>query len=103
MSPSPSLELTGDRLMVTGDITPENVGDIRSRGESLITGHSRDIVVDLSGLGAAHSVVLSLLLCWTRLARSRSQSLDVEGVGERLRSLAVLSGLDEHLPGLGQS
>jgi len=99
MSRSPGLTLAGDRLSVSGDIIPDNVVAIRSEGERLIAGQDQDIVVDLSGLGAAHSVVLSLLLCWMRLARSKNQGLRLEGAGERLTSLAALSGLDEHLPG----
>lgn len=104
MSQPPRLQLAGDRLSVSGDITPTNVRDIRGEGERLIAGHGRSaspgesLVVDLSGLGAAHSVVLSLLLCWLRLARSQNHSLRLEGMGERLRSLAALSGLDEYLP-----
>lgn len=100
MNHEPRLALEGDRLSVAGEIGPDNVCAARSEGERLIRKHSQDIVVDLSALGAAHSVVLSLLLCWLRLARSRNQALSLEGVGDRLRSLAALSGLDGHIPGL---
>jgi phospholipid transport system transporter-binding protein len=54
-------------------------------------------VVDLSGLGEVHSVVLSVLLCWIRFARARSRPLRVEGAGDRFQSLAALSGLEEPL------
>jgi phospholipid transport system transporter-binding protein len=103
MSPEvPRLTLTGNRLSVSGDISPDNVGPIRAEGERLIAEQAggEAIVVDLSGLGVAHSIVLSLLLCWMRLAASENRALCLEGVGERLRSLATLSGLDEYLPGL---
>ena len=102
MSESPRLELVGDRLRVMGDIGPDNVCHIRNEGERLIAEENQNFVVDLSGLGAAHSVVLSLLLCWMRLARSRKQSFSLEGTGHRLRSLARLSGLNEHIPGLAE-
>lgn len=98
MSPEPRLTLTGNRISITGDIRPDNVVAIRAEGEQLIAGHKQGLVIDLSGLGAAHSVVLSLLLCWLRLAGSRGQALHLEGMGEQLRSLAALSGLDRHLP-----
>ena len=98
MSPEPRLSLSGNRLLVTGDIKPDNVVAIRTEGEHLIAGQTRGLVIDLSGLGAAHSVVLSLLLCWLRLAGSRHQAIHLEDMGERLRSLAALSGLDNHLP-----
>lgn len=100
MSPEPRLALDGNRLSVAGEIDPDNVCAVRSEGERLICGHSQDIVVDLSALGAAHSVVLSMLLCWLRLAHSRNQTLALEGAGDRLRFLAALSGLDEQIPGL---
>lgn len=100
MSKSARLEWVSNRLRVTGDISPGNVCEIRNEGERLIAEKNQDVVVDLSGLGAAHSVVLSLLLCWLRLARSRNQSLSLEGAGDRLRSLARLSGLNQHLPGI---
>jgi len=98
VSPEPRLALTGNRLNVTGDINPDNVVAIRNEGERLIAGQTQGMVIDLSGLGAAHSVVLSLVLCWLRLAGSRNQSLHLEGMGDRLRSLVALSGLDGHLP-----
>jgi phospholipid transport system transporter-binding protein len=91
------LTLTDNRLSVTGDIKPDNVVAIRNQGEHLIGGQMPGLVIDVSGLGAAHSVVLSLLLCWLRLAGSRHQAIHLEGMGERLRSLAALSGLDELL------
>ena len=107
MSESPRLTLMDNRLSVTGDITSDNVLAIRGEGERLIAGNNQEVVVDLSGLGAAHSVVLSLLLCWMRLARSRGQRLSFEGVDGQLGSLAALSGLGsglgEHLPGLSRS
>ncbi len=103
MSHEPRLTFDGNRLSVTGEIVPDNVCAVRREGERLIAGQNQDIVVDLSALGSAHSVVLSLLLCWLRLAHSRNQALSLEGVGDRLRSLAALSGLDEHISGLAGS
>ena len=102
MNPEAQLTLTGNRLRITGDIKPGNVVAIRNEGEHLIAGQNQGLVIDLSGLGAAHSVVLSLVLCWLRLAGSRHQAMHLEGMGDRLRSLAVLSGLDKHLPERGQ-
>ena len=100
MTRSPGVTLIADRLNVNGDIIPANAEAVRNEGERLIAQLNQRVVVDLSGLGAAHSIVLSVLLCWLRLARSRGQDLRLEGAGERLRSLAALSGLDEYLPGL---
>lgn len=100
MTASPaSVILDGDTLAVSGNIDPLTVVTVRGEGEKLILSSKADLVVDLSAMGTAHSVVLSLLLCWQRLAGSRSQSLRFAGVGDRLASLAALSGLDRQLPG----
>jgi phospholipid transport system transporter-binding protein len=101
----PRLTLTGSQLSVSGDISPDNVGPIRAEGERLIAAQTSGeaMTVDLSGLGVAHSIVLSLLLCWMRQAAAENRSLSLEGAGERLKSLAALSGLDETLPGLESS
>ncbi|MFN2361577.1 MAG: lipid asymmetry maintenance protein MlaB [Marinobacter sp.] len=94
-----TLTLDDNRLTISGEIDPLTVVALRRQGESLIRGSSADLVVDLSAMTTAHSVVLSLLLCWQRLAQRRSQTLQFTGVGERLGSLAALSGLDGQLPG----
>lgn len=94
-----TLTLDDNRLTVSGEIDPLTVVALRKQGESLILGSKADLVVDLSSMKTAHSVVLSLLLCWQRMAHGRSQALHFTGVSERLGSLAALSGLDDQLPG----
>jgi phospholipid transport system transporter-binding protein len=94
-----AVTLEGNRLAVSGPIDPLTVVALRKEGEALILSSKTDLVVDLADMATAHSVVLSLLLCWQRLARGRSQTLHFAGVSERLGSLAALSGLDEQLPG----
>lgn len=94
-----TVTLDDDRLTVSGPIDPLTVAALRKEGETLILGSKADLTVDLAAMSTAHSVVLSLLLCWQRLARGRSQTLHFTGVSERLGSLAALSGLDEQLPG----
>lgn len=96
----PDVRLDNGCLRVVGDIDPETVVTVRRHGEALIAKGSGELEVDLSGLGVAHSVVLSLLLCWARHARTCQRSLVFTGASERLRSLASLSGLRRHLQGL---
>lgn len=98
----PLVSLDGDTLSVSGVIDPVNVVAVRREGEKWIQASKADLQVDLSAMGTAHSVVLSLLLCWQRLASARSQSLRFTGVGDRLNSLAALSGLDLQLPGFSR-
>lgn len=100
MTPSQAaVTLDNDRLTVSGHIDPLTVVALRKEGEALILASKADLIVDLAGMSTAHSVVLSLLLCWQRLARGRSQTLHFTGVSERLGSLAALSGLDDQLSG----
>ncbi|MCK2150110.1 STAS domain-containing protein [Marinobacter alexandrii] len=96
---APRVEMTNDILVVTGDVDAESVVALRSKGEAVIRSAAVDLTVDLEGLETAHSVVLSMLLCWQRLAASLSVDLTYRGVSERLLSLAALSHLDDHLPG----
>jgi phospholipid transport system transporter-binding protein len=96
----PDVQLDNGCLRVAGDIDPQSVVAVRRLGETLMAKEAGELEVDLSGLGAAHSVVLSLLLCWVRYARAHQISLVFTGASERLRSLAALSGLQQHLTGL---
>lgn len=95
------VQLTDGALIVSGEVTTETVVGLREQGEKLIRAASENLVVDLEGLVAAHSVVLSMLLCWQRLARQSGISLSFRGVSDRLASLASLSNLDDQLAGFG--
>lgn len=94
------VRLDGGTLRVSGKVGPHTVVALRKEGEALLEGQRDGVTVDLSGLDTAHSVVLSLLLCWQRMAASRNQSVQFAGASARLQSLAALSGLDAQLPGL---
>ena len=91
---------TANVLALQGDITPDNVLGVRKKGEALIAGMGTPIVADLSEAGAAHSVVLSLLLCWSRHAAKQDKSFQITGAGDRLQALASLSGFDPLIPGV---
>ncbi|WP_273204805.1 STAS domain-containing protein [Marinobacter subterrani] len=93
--------LVDGALVVTGGVDAGTIVDLRSQGEKLITAASGNLVVDLGGFATAHSVVLSMLLCWQRLAHQTGISLSFRGVSGRLASLAALSNLDDQLAGFG--
>ncbi|MBN7771210.1 STAS domain-containing protein [Marinobacter daepoensis] len=95
----PGLAREGSALRVTGVVTAENVVALRQQGEQEIRQAGGVLEIDLSGLETAHSVVLSLLLCWQRLALRQDCQLSFSGASERLRSLAALSNLQEQIPG----
>ncbi|GHD54071.1 phospholipid transport system transporter-binding protein [Marinobacter persicus] len=98
-SPAPRVTLDGQVLTVSGEVDADNVMPLRAEGERLIRQASGALVVDLSGLATAHSAVLSMLLCWQRLAGRHQRQLTFRGAGQRLVSLAALSNLDDQIPG----
>ncbi|MBE0486279.1 STAS domain-containing protein [Marinobacter sp.] len=98
-SDAATIELDGSTLRVAGAVDASTVVTLRNRGEALIQAAGGSLAVDLSGLVTAHSVVLSMLLCWQRLALKNQTVLSFEGVSDRLRSLAALSNLDDQIPG----
>ncbi|MDX1633851.1 MAG: STAS domain-containing protein [Marinobacter sp.] len=100
---TPARIVVGDqgRLTLAGEVTADSALALRADGEARIraarsTGQT-ELVMDLAGLATASSIVLSLLLCWQRLARSEGLALTFIGTGERLRSLAGLSSLEAGL------
>ena len=97
----PRVQLSDGVLIVSGEVTPDTVVSLRNEGEKLIRSVSGDLVIDLDGLVTAHSAVLSMLLCWQRLAHQAGVALSFRGVSGRLASLAALSNLDDQLEGFG--
>ncbi len=97
----PQVQLADGVLVVTGEVSADTVVSLRKQGEKLIGTASGSLVVDLDGLVTAHSVVLSMLLCWQRLAHQTGIPLSFRGVSGRLASLAALSNLEDQLAGFG--
>lgn len=93
----PSVQLEAGVLSVSGAIDAHNVAPLRAEGERLIAATSEGVVVDLAGLATTHSVILSMLLCWARLAEKQGVSLSFIGAPDRLVSLAALSNLADWL------
>lgn len=90
---APRAELDAGVLSVFGAIDAHNVAPVRAEGERLVQTVSGSLAVDLGGLSSAHSVILSMLLCWSRLADKQGVSLSFTGAPDRLVSLAALSNL----------
>ncbi|MFV8570472.1 STAS domain-containing protein [Marinobacter sp. SBS5] len=96
---SPVVSLEGSVLSVAGEVNANTVIELRKQGEKLISGAQGPLTVDLAKLATAHSVVLSMLMCWQRLGQTKQVVLSFEGASDRLQSLAALSNLEAHLPG----
>lgn len=93
----PRAQLEADVLCVSGAIDAHNVAPVRAEGERQIKTASGNLVVDLGGLSTTHSVILSMLLCWSRLAEKHGVLLSFTGAPDRLVSLAALSNLEDWL------
>ncbi len=96
---APSIRQEADStLAVCGQVTADNVVVLRSEGERWLGSLGREVEINLAGVENAHSIVLSLLLCWQRAAKACNQNLIYSGISERMLSLCALSGLSQHLP-----
>jgi phospholipid transport system transporter-binding protein len=82
------------RWCLTGEILPVDAVAIRRQGESWLASANTPVVVDLAGLARSTSVVLSILLCWTRAAEASGKRLQVTGVPAALEDIARVSGID---------
>lgn len=104
---APSISQQGDgTLAVSGYVTADNVVGLRNQGEQrlgAINSAHGEVEINLTGVENAHSILLSLLLCWQRAAIARHQTLIYSGISERLLSLSTLSGLNQHLPGFDRA
>lgn len=97
---APSVQLKQGVLLVAGEIDVHTVIPLRAEGERLIKTareSPKSLVVNLQGLSTTHSAVLSMLLCWSRLAEKQGISLSFAEAPERLVSLAALSNLEDWL------
>ncbi|WP_166264346.1 STAS domain-containing protein [Marinobacter caseinilyticus] len=89
----------GAGLALRGRVTADNAVSLRRDGEQKIASLGKVIEVDLSQVAEAHSILLSLLLCWQRAAHQQGKTITFTGAGDRLHALSALSGLDENLSG----
>ena len=85
-------------LVLTGDVTAENVVTIRKKGEGILRKMPKDGIVELSELKSANTISLSLLLAWLRLANQCNVSLTICGSPVALFDMARVSGLEMILP-----
>ncbi|PCJ20202.1 MAG: NTP-binding protein [Gammaproteobacteria bacterium] len=86
-------------IVVVGDIDASSVVRAREEGEMLLRSVGQVCTVDLTGLGPANSVVMSMLLCWIRLASALSVELCIINETRRFSELCRVNGLDRILFG----
>ena len=75
---------------LSGPLTFDSVPALRPLGLALL-GTGATVGIDLSGVGAADSAGLALLVDWLAVARARGTTLRYSDVPETLSALATLS------------
>lgn len=86
----------GDRLVVEGAVTMEEVPGLLAQGLMLLDrGETR---IDLAGVTAADSSAVALLLEWLRAAQRGGGRIVYLNLDNSLKSLADLYGVTELLP-----
>lgn len=90
------IEVSGDRLRVSGPMTIESAAALMAEGETAVRGGAA--VIDLSQVEDADSSALAVLFGWLRAAAGRNPGLTIVQPPESLRSLATLYGVADLLP-----
>ncbi len=86
----------GSRLRVQGAVTMSNVKSLLEAGVQQLNPELKEI--DFSGLEEVDSSVISMVLEWLRVSRSRNLQLRVVNMPDNMRSLASLYGVLELIP-----
>ena len=86
----------GDRMMVAGPVTLQNVTNVFEEG--LVHVRAGVSVVDLAEVSALDSSLLATTLAWIREARLASHLLTFANLPKGLQTLAQLYGVEELLP-----
>jgi phospholipid transport system transporter-binding protein len=90
------LHRDGNKLVVQGPVTIDNVVEITQQGASLFDGN--DLIVDLKKVTEVDSAIVSMLLEWLRNARNQNHQLQFMHVPQNLASLIQLYGIAELIP-----
>jgi len=86
----------GDRYLVEGSITVDTVTGLLAEGLRSFEG--KRPVVDFSGIKAADSSALSLMLEWQRQLKRQGRDIAFTRLGASLTSLTHLYGIADLIP-----
>ncbi len=90
------LHRDGNKLVVQGPVTIDNVVEITQRGAALLD--ENNLIVDLKNVTEVDSAIVSMLLEWLRNARNKNHQLQFVHVPQNLISLIQLYGVAELIP-----
>lgn len=86
----------GDRVIVHGSVTIDNVVMLTQNGMALFDDQS--LTIDLEKVTEVDSTIISMLLEWLRATRKNSHPLQFINMPESLKSLIQLYGVAELIP-----
>lgn len=94
-STAPGLVVRDGTLVVTGALTFSTVDVAVYERSRALVGDAAVQAVDLSGVSAADSAGLALLIEWQSVARAGGRSLALRGVPAGLRAIADISDVEQ--------
>jgi phospholipid transport system transporter-binding protein len=90
--------LGGGRFRVSGVLDASTARDVLEQSESRFA-QSKEIDVDLGGVGESDSAGLALLIEWLRIARQGGQAIRFANVPAQIEALARISEVEDLLGG----
>lgn len=91
-----SIELSGNRWLVTGEILVDNANAVLQESTALQI--DQNLVIDLAAVSNLDTAALSLLLEWQRRAEVAGKKVEFVNLPESLVSLAALYGVTDLIP-----
>lgn len=95
-NPAASLRHDGGVYRLEGEVNHGSVKNLLADGLRSFKGDR--LVVECSGISAADSSALSLMLEWSRQLRAQGRSIAFSGLGANLHSLMHLYGIADLIP-----
>lgn len=95
MSKNAEVRIENNTLYVCGELDFSNAIFIYQQSQPLFLSAASALVIDFSGLHAANSVVMALMIDWMRRAKRADKSIQFKHLSSDVMSLARASGLDK--------
>ena len=84
---------SNDRLYISGAVSLENAMELLETGTGYLGGSRK--VIDFSEVSEIDSASVSLMLEWSRRARAKGGQVRFANLGESIRSLTDLYGVED--------
>lgn len=95
-----TLTLQDSRLHLGGVVHFDNAEKVCADGVKLLQQAGKKVVIDMQALSSSNSLVVAMLVFWTRIASKTQQNLHITHMPDKLRAIIRVSGLSAALPEL---